>query len=123
MMDAMSRQPQFGRAAADRWGNGERFSKMEQYVALGYWFYVSGIVPEAKDWKAVAEKLIAKYGISVSKFVSARRKLSGHARMLVFGKPGRRILAAWFTRKAVFGKPEEPCICVSSGKRGQRWAL
>ena len=45
-----------------------------QYVARGYWFYVSGIVPEAKDPRAVAEKLIAKYGIGVSQFVRARRK-------------------------------------------------
>ena len=26
-----------------------------QYVACGYWFYVSGIVPEGKDPQAVAE--------------------------------------------------------------------
>ena len=52
-----------------------------QYVARGYWFYVSGIVPEAKDPKAVAEKLIAKYGINVSKFVRARRKIGGNANL------------------------------------------
>lgn len=53
------------------------------YVARGYWFYVSGIVPEGKDPRAVAEKLIAKYGIAVSKFVRARRKLSGQANLQV----------------------------------------
>ena len=50
-------------------------------VARGYWFYVSGIVPEGKDPRAVAEKLIAKYGIGVSKFVRARRKLAGRANL------------------------------------------
>lgn len=59
-----------------------------QYVSRGYWFYVSGIVPEAKDPRAVAEKLIAKYGINVSKFVRARRKLGGRAnlQLLLFGR-------------------------------------
>jgi hypothetical protein len=52
-----------------------------QYVARGYWFYVSGIVPEGKDSRAVAEKLIAKYNIGVSKFVRARRKLNGAANL------------------------------------------
>jgi len=52
-----------------------------QYVARGYWFYVSGIVPEGKDSRAVAEKLIAKYRIGVSKFVRARRKLGGAANL------------------------------------------
>ena len=59
-----------------------------QYVARGYWFYVSGIVPEGKDPQAVAEKLIAKYGIGVSKFVRARRKLTGAAnlQLILFGR-------------------------------------
>jgi hypothetical protein len=51
------------------------------YVSKGYWFYVSGIVPEGKDPRAVAEKLIGKYGIAVSKFVRARRKISGGANL------------------------------------------
>jgi hypothetical protein len=51
------------------------------YVSKGYWFYVSGIVPEGKDPRAVAEKLIGKYGIAVSKFVRARRKVSGGANL------------------------------------------
>ena len=51
------------------------------YVSKGYWFYVSGIVPEGKDPRAVAEKLIGKYGIAVSKFVRARRKVGGGANL------------------------------------------
>jgi hypothetical protein len=59
-----------------------------QYVARGYWFYVSGIVPEGKDPRAVAEKLIAKYCIGVSKFVRARRKLGGAAnlQLILYGQ-------------------------------------
>jgi hypothetical protein len=59
-----------------------------QYVARGYWFYVSGIVPEGKDSRAVAEKLIAKYNIGVSKFVRARRKLNGSAnlQLILYGR-------------------------------------
>jgi hypothetical protein len=59
-----------------------------QYVSRGYWFYVSGIVPEGKNSGAVAEKLIAKYNIGVSKFVRARRKLSGVAnlQLILYGR-------------------------------------
>ena len=59
-----------------------------QYVSRGYWFYVSGIVPEGKDPLTVAEKLIAKYSIGVSKFVRARRKLTGAAnlQLILFGR-------------------------------------
>jgi len=58
------------------------------YVSKGYWFYVSGIVPEGKDPGAVAQKLIAKYGIDVSKFVRARRKVAGGAnvQLILFGR-------------------------------------
>lgn len=51
------------------------------YVARGYYFYVSGIVPEGKDPRGVAEKLIGKYRIGVSKFVRARRKVAGQANL------------------------------------------
>ena len=59
-----------------------------QYVTKGYWFYVSGIVPEGKNPQFVAEKLIAKYRIGVSKFVRARRKLRGAAnlQLILFGR-------------------------------------
>ena len=49
------------------------------YIAHGYWFYVTGVVPEAKDPRAVDEKLIAKYGVDVSKFARARSKAAGRA--------------------------------------------
>jgi len=51
------------------------------YLRHGYWFYVSGWIPEGKDPKAVDEKLIAKYGIAVSESTRARRKKAGHANL------------------------------------------
>lgn len=44
------------------------------YLPHGYWFYVSGIVPGDKDPRTVDEKLMAKYGIGVSRSSRARRK-------------------------------------------------
>jgi hypothetical protein len=49
------------------------------YLSHGYWFNVSGVVPAGKDPKAVDVKLIAKYGISVSRTSRARRKAVGIA--------------------------------------------
>ena len=36
------------------------------YVAHGYWFYVTGRVPESKDPATVDRKIIRQYGIDVS---------------------------------------------------------
>jgi len=49
------------------------------YLPHGYWFYVSGIIPPGKDPKAIDEKLIAKYGIGLSRTSRARRKAVGIA--------------------------------------------
>jgi len=49
------------------------------YLPHGYWFYVSGVIPPGKDPEAVDEKLIAKYGIGVSRTSRARRKAVGIA--------------------------------------------
>ena len=51
------------------------------YLRHGYWFYVSGWIPQGKDPKAVDEKLIAKYGIAVSESTRARRKKAGQANL------------------------------------------
>jgi len=51
------------------------------YVARGYWFYVTGRIPERKDARAVDEKLIAKYALDISKQARARRKARGLANM------------------------------------------
>jgi hypothetical protein len=54
----------------------------------GYWFYVSGRVPERKEPETVDRKLIEKYGIGISRQQRARRKLAGHANLhyLRFGQ-------------------------------------
>jgi hypothetical protein len=47
----------------------------------GYWFYVSGVIPERKDPQAVDEKLLERYGIACSRWERARRKRAGRANM------------------------------------------
>lgn len=49
------------------------------YVSHGYWFYVTGTIPKHKDPFAVDEKLMAKYGVRISKWQRARRKVQGKA--------------------------------------------
>jgi len=49
------------------------------YVRQGYWFYVAGEIPPHKDPARVDAKLIARYGIDVSKWTRARRKRAGLA--------------------------------------------
>lgn len=49
------------------------------YLAHGYWFYVTGHVPEHKDPRAVDRKLIEHYGIDISKWERARHKRAGEA--------------------------------------------
>lgn len=51
------------------------------YLPHGYWFYVSGWVPEGKDPKTVDQKLTEKYGICISRQSRARRKLAGSANL------------------------------------------
>jgi hypothetical protein len=49
------------------------------YLPHGYWFYVTGRIPSAKDPQRVDEKLIDKYGIGLSRQSRARRKQVGIA--------------------------------------------
>ena len=49
------------------------------YVQHGYWFYVTGVIPEGKDVAAVDRKLMERYGIAMSKWARARRKAQGLA--------------------------------------------
>jgi hypothetical protein len=51
------------------------------YLTHGYWFYVSGFVPEGKDPTAVDAKLVAKYGVAVSESTRFRRKRVGLANL------------------------------------------
>jgi hypothetical protein len=40
------------------------------YIAKGYYFYVSGVIPAGKDPAKTDRKIIEIYGISVSKWMS-----------------------------------------------------
>lgn len=51
------------------------------YLAHGYFFYVTGWVPEGKDPRSVDAKLLAKYGIALSPSSRARRKAAGAANL------------------------------------------
>lgn len=49
------------------------------YIGHGYWFYVTGAIPERKDPRQVASKLLEHYDIGISKWARARRKHAGLA--------------------------------------------
>jgi hypothetical protein len=51
------------------------------YLGNGYWFYVTGEIPEGKDPRRVDEKLVARYQIDLSKWARARRKQAGFANL------------------------------------------
>jgi len=57
-------------------------------VNKGYWFYVTGRIPERKDPAVVDRKLIDLYGLELSKWARARRKARGKANVayLRFGR-------------------------------------
>ena len=58
------------------------------YIARGYYFYVTGRIPDYKDPASTDTKILAQYGIGVSKWVRARRKKAGLANVhyLRFGR-------------------------------------
>ena len=51
------------------------------FLPHGYWFYVSGWIPEGKDAGRVDAKLIDKYGVDVGRTARARRKRLGCANL------------------------------------------
>jgi hypothetical protein len=51
------------------------------YIGHGYVFYVTGEIPAAKDPATVDAKLIARYGIGISRWARTRRKKAGLANM------------------------------------------
>ncbi len=51
------------------------------YLRHGYWFYVTGRIPDRKDPLMIDAKLIEKYGITSRKWERARRKQRGLANM------------------------------------------
>ena len=51
------------------------------YLAHGYFFYVTGRVPEGKSPEAIDRKILAKYGIELSPQQRSRRKAQGIANL------------------------------------------
>lgn len=51
------------------------------YLRHGYWFYVTGIVPDGKDAVVIDDKLIQKYDIAISESTRRRRKHAGLANL------------------------------------------
>lgn len=51
------------------------------YVQHGYFFYVTGEIPDRKDPQKTDAKLVERYGIDCSKFARARRKRLGLANL------------------------------------------
>lgn len=51
------------------------------YLRHGYWFYVTGRIPDRKNPEDVDRKLIEKYGIAVSQSTRSRRKRLGQANL------------------------------------------
>lgn len=76
------------------------------YLARGYWFYVAGLVPERKDPLEVDAKLVAKYGIAVSKKERARRKSIGLANMQYIRHGRFFLLLATHGRHSFFEEEE-----------------
>ena len=54
---------------------------VSNYLPHGYWFYVTGRVPEGKSAEAVDRKLIEKYDIALSRQQRWRRKQLGQANL------------------------------------------
>ena len=51
------------------------------YLRHGYWWYVTGRVPDQKDPRQIDLKLLKKYSIDVSESTRARRKQLGRANL------------------------------------------
>jgi hypothetical protein len=77
------------------------------YLPHGYWFYVSGMVPEGKDPQIVDEKLIAKYGIGISRQARARRKAVGIANIHYLRHERRFVLLATHGHHPFFEEERE----------------
>ena len=51
------------------------------YLPHGYWFYVTGRIPDGKSAESIDRKILAKYGIELSRQQRSRRKLQGLANL------------------------------------------
>lgn len=74
------------------------------YVGRGYWFYVTGRVPDGKAPRDVDAKLVDRYGINISKWTRARRKPLGLANVQYLRHGRFFVLLATHGRHAFFEK-------------------
>ena len=79
------------------------------YLPHGYWFYVSGWVPDGKDPRQVDTKLIGKYGVDVPRATRTRRKQLGYAN-LQYLRHGRFFVLLATHGKHQFHEAEAACI-------------
>ena len=84
------------------------------YLPHGYWFYVTGWIPEGKDPRRVDTKLIEKYETNLSRATRSRRKHLGYAN-IQYLRCGR-----FFVLIATHGKHrffEEEAACIQDIRR------
>ncbi len=79
------------------------------YLPHGYWFYVTGWVPEGKDPRQVDAKLIDKYGFDLPRTAKSRRKRLGYANMQYL-RHGRLFVLLATHGKHRFFEEEATCI-------------
>lgn len=72
------------------------------YFGHGYWFYVTGRIPDSKSPSLVDAKLVQRYGINISKWQRARRKRMGLANVQYLRYGRFFVLAATHGRHAFF---------------------
>jgi len=64
------------------------------YITKGYYFYVTGIIPEGKDPAKTDRKIMEAYGINVSKWTRTRRKKQGEANIHYLRYRGSYVIIA-----------------------------
>jgi hypothetical protein len=79
------------------------------YVSNGYWYYVTGCIPQHKDATRVDQKLIEKYDIAISKWTRSRRKRQGLASVQYIRHAHVFIIIATRGLHRFFGE-EKTCI-------------
>jgi len=77
------------------------------YVARGYFFYVTGLIPERKNPSSVDAKLIDRYDIAKSKWSRARRKRAGHASVQYLRYNRRFLILATHGEHPIFAEEAE----------------
>lgn len=88
------------------------------YVSNGCFFYVTGSVPPGKDSLAVDAKIVACYGIGISKWARARRKRAVEASVQYLRHGRFFVILAAHGRHWFF---EEEKAVVHRGRTAKSW--